>query len=583
MDTECSDDLKDRVAYVEKVLGEWVDTTGKALKGIEAVHEQDDLSRAAMVERVVFIENLVGELTKDIEAAHVAVSQCATVEVTTALEQRLIDMEAAHVAALQRAPAEISTTLERRLNGMEMQLTDLSEKTKQATEFADAVCGSLKVLDTKMPTFDSLKQEIDNEIKNLEALLHDKVEAIARTNQAHIGNIEALFEHLMNLLQVTTTSEKGDLPAVLSTINSDMDLRVQALQEEQKLAQEQLKSEHSLREAQQARIMEQWENDNQNRKLYQEGFMDLLAQERCTREAEFQKFEEKISAFEKVLSNHGRPSNIPEQQQIRLVASRAQSPVPLAGNSAAAPSVPPPSAAAPSVPPRIVPRSSVLVAACSEPPRSSAARIVTPMSPSISSRPSSRATSPHHRSQEQPATPSAPRSVVQRPASPSTTFFVSMPNGATAPMLDRRMLTPQRALAPGLAVPPAHEKVLSASAGRGRPGSPISRVIQSPQEFGMMKKTAATVKAQRDEISSASTELEKAIAAVATKRSQLRSLSVELCREGVHSQKNSGLSAEVQDKTNLRSKPDSKTMVVTEKVPRREGSPKKAAKIGSPK
>merc|ERR1712100_315537 len=73
----------------------------------------------------------------------------------------------------------------------------------------------------------------------------------------------------------------------------DMDQRFALLQEDQKRSRdvlessfhEQLRLEHSAREAQGLQVKEVWERELKSRQAYQENYKELLAQERSAREA----------------------------------------------------------------------------------------------------------------------------------------------------------------------------------------------------------------------------------------------------------------------------------------------------------
>jgi len=231
--------------------------------------------------------------------------------------------------------------------------TDKQEASLKAVEAAQ---GRMRDLHAKMSTFDSMRVTMEQRLDDCESLLQesgtkekladtekrlrnlqeehkrarDKLESTTVTYESHMVNSEARFEHLMKLLGEATSAKGLDF----NVLTRDVDKRIMTMQEENKRARdrmentfkEELKLEHSTREAQQAQAREQWEREQKARQSYQDSYMEILAQERCTRESEWKNLEQRLMAFEKkvwsFLENGGlQPVRVIEQvaPQVRVV------------------------------------------------------------------------------------------------------------------------------------------------------------------------------------------------------------------------------------------------------------------------
>jgi len=199
----------------------------------------------------------------------------------------------------------------------------------------------------RMADFEALlrggSQKIENCLRTLEqehAKAREKLKMASDSFEKHVASSEMRLgevEKTFRSLRETDDSNEGGLgPAI-----EDLDRRLDSLRDETRLARtlsensfrEQLRLEQSTRDAQQALLKMQIESEQKARQVHQESYMEILAQEKCTRESECQNFEQRLKMFESSIRCISDPQQMLKVDAFQRDPSLASAPLLSRGSS----------------------------------------------------------------------------------------------------------------------------------------------------------------------------------------------------------------------------------------------------------
>jgi hypothetical protein len=288
-----------------------------------------------METRLEYIEGLIGDSAdkhvKEIAAAkermkdlHSAIQSCVKADHHMSLEQRLTEYDQRHMSTEERVDGmerKMNNDGEhhsRKLSALELNHGKVKTAHDELNNFLHGEKTLRELSHTKLeerlfPVERCLEGVVDKQAKELEAAtlrireLHDKLQQSKANIDSHKVATDQRLIYIENIM-VDSTNNK------IAEFGKDIDARFVFMLEDQKRArdvlesslQEQLRLEHSARDAQAAQQKEIWERELKNRQAYQENYKDLLTQERSAKELIEHNFLSRMSQCEQTIAHEAQ-------------------------------------------------------------------------------------------------------------------------------------------------------------------------------------------------------------------------------------------------------------------------------------